>query len=107
MKKKKISKFKRWLIKKLGGVLPNKGVCYKVETQKAYLMSAVIEVPMDAEYGFSERMNGADVKRKLSKELARQIMKAVPEECVLRTEDMNRYIKRYRVDVQVVFPGMK
>jgi|GEM_PF-5541324 len=39
MKKKKTSKFKRWLIKKLGGVLPNKGVCYKVETQKAYLMS--------------------------------------------------------------------
>jgi|GEM_PF-3916842 len=34
-------------------------------------------------------------------------MKTVPEECVLLTEDKNRYIKKYRVDVQVVFPNMK
>lgn len=108
MKKKKISKFKRWLIEKLGGVVPpEREICIGSKEQKVFLFSAVVEEFSEVgdydPFGYEQTI----VKRKLTKELCRQLMKVIPEECILHTEDKSRCIDRYRVNLQVMFPDMK
>jgi hypothetical protein len=108
MKKKKISKFKRWLIEKLGGkVPPEREIYIGRKEQKVFLFSAVVEEFSEVgdydPFGYEQTI----VKRKLTKELCRQLMKVIPEECILHTEDKSRCIDRYRVNLQVMFPDMK